>query len=245
MTIQDATLRGQVFAAEGGAAGGINVRVVDGPTWRSTRTDAQGQFVLAPVASGRYTLEVSGPEAPAKRVVIDSDRWSEVRLDAGGGVRCLVRDGATGIALANARVELSGPGPAITRTTDARGFVEVRGLAPGEWKLVAHAAGYAIAPATLAIRAGRTSDDVTMDAVRGATVEGVVRDRYGRRIGGVRVAIGAVATTADADGNFRLVDVAPGATEVDAELEGRRGQVPLQLSPGDSRMSVDVQLPER
>jgi len=245
LTIQDATLRGQVFAAEGGAASGMLVRVVDGPTRRTARTDAQGQFVLAPVATGRYTLEVSGPETPAKRVVIDSDRWSEVRLEAGGSVRCLVRDGSTGIAIANARVELVGPGPTVSRTTDTHGLADVRGLAPGDWKLVARVPGYAIPPHAVAIRAGRVADDVILDAVRGATVEGVVRDRYGRRIGGAHVSIGAVATTADADGNFRLADVAPGATAVEAELEGRRGQVQLQLAPGDSRMSVDVELPER
>jgi murein DD-endopeptidase MepM/ murein hydrolase activator NlpD len=242
LTSEDGQLRGQVFAPDGGAAAGVTVRVVDGTTHRSARTDAQGQFAIAPVASGHYVVELSGGEAPAKRVPLDSDRWSEIRLDAGGGVRAIVRDAITGEPLAGAHVEVSAPGGPIARTADARGIVEVRGLAAGEWKVTARAPGYAVASKTVVVHVSRASDEVALDATRGATVEGVVRDRYGRRIGGVRVTLGGVSAVADRDGNFKLADVAAGSVTLDAEADGLHGSLALQLAPGDSRMSADIEL---
>jgi murein DD-endopeptidase MepM/ murein hydrolase activator NlpD len=242
---EDGQLRGQVFAPEGGAAAGVTVRVIEGLTHRSAHTDAQGQFVIAPVATGHYVLEVSGGEAPAKRVGVDSDRWSEVRLDAGGGVHVIVRDAQTAAPLANARVDLVGPMATLVRATDAHGVLDLRGMAAGDWKIVARAPGYAVAAQTLTIRVSRLSADVALDLSRGAIVEGVVRDRYGRRVPGARVSVGAASAVADRDGNFHLADVPSGAVVLEAEADGKRGQLPLQLAPGDSRMSVDVELPDR
>jgi murein DD-endopeptidase MepM/ murein hydrolase activator NlpD len=245
LTVEDAQLRGQVFAPDGGAAPGVAVRVVDGTTHRSARTDAQGQFVIAPVASGHYVVELSGAEAPTKRVAVESDRWSDIRLDAGGGVRATVRDAATGTPLAGARVEVTAPGGPIGRVADARGIVEVRGLAAGEWKVTARAPGYAVVTKTVVVHVSRASDEVTLDATRGATVEGVVRDRYGRRVGGARVTVGSSTSVSDRDGNFRLTDVSAGAVVLDAELDGHHGTMPLQLAPGDARVSINVEISDR
>jgi murein DD-endopeptidase MepM/ murein hydrolase activator NlpD len=242
LVIEDAELRGQVFAPDGGAAAGAVVRVVEGPTRRATVADARGQFTLGHVASGRYVLELSSAEAPAKRVTVDSDRWAEVRLEAGGGVRCAIRDAQTGAPIASARIDLVGPGATVHRTSDARGFVELHGLATGEWRISARAAGYAVASHDVAIRVSRAPDEVTLDLVRGASIEGVVRDRYGRRVAGARVSLGGASAIADHDGNFRLADVPAGAGVVEAEAEGRRGAQTVQLAPGDARVGIDVQL---
>ncbi|MGE5185488.1 MAG: carboxypeptidase regulatory-like domain-containing protein, partial [Acidobacteriota bacterium] len=132
LVIENAQLRGQVLAPEGGAAAGVVVRVVDGPTHRSGVTDAQGRFAIDHVASGHYTLELAGADTPAKRVAADSDRWTEIRLEAGGALRCLVRDAQSGSPVAGARVELTGAaGQLVRRAADAHGLVELRGLAAG------------------------------------------------------------------------------------------------------------------
>ena len=78
--------------------------------------------------------------------------------------------------------------------------------------------------------------------MRGATVAGEVRDRFGRRVGGARVTIGEVSTTTDSDGAFRLTGVQSGTLEADSD--GRSGAVDLRLSPGDERLSITVNLSE-
>ena len=152
LTIENARLRGQVLAPDGGAAAGVTVRIVDGPTRKRTVTDAQGKFAINGVANGSYTVELSSPEFPSKRVDVEPEQWREVRLEVGGGMRVLVRDGA-GAAIA-ARVELAGPnGQAVNKSST--GSIELRGLVPGEWKVTARAPGFTPASQSVTIRAER------------------------------------------------------------------------------------------
>jgi murein DD-endopeptidase MepM/ murein hydrolase activator NlpD len=241
LTIEDAQLRGQVLAPDGGAAAGVTVRVLDGPSRRRAVTDAQGRFALDRVASGRYVLELASPEYPSKRVTADSARWSEHRLEAGGGARCLVRDARSGAPLAGIHLEGSGPGSGTTMgVTDARGLVELRGLAPGDWKLTARTTGYVTATRIIPIRVGRIPQDVALELAPGATVAGVVRDRQGHRVAGAHVTLGPVSAVTDRDGNFRITDAASGVLEVEAG--GHHGALPLALAPGDERLSIPVEL---
>jgi hypothetical protein len=232
-----------VLAPDGGAAAGVSVRVVEGTTRRRTVSDAYGKFTIAPVTSGRYVVELASPEFPAKRVSIDSERFAELRLEAGGGARALIRDTHSGSPLANVRVEATGPaGQTTSRATDSRGIVELRGLAAGDWKLSVRAAGYVAAARAVTVRVGRGLQDIALDLVRGATLAGEVRDRFGRRVAGARVSIGAVSTVTDAEGAFRLTGVESGVLEADSD--GRRGAVELRLAPGDERLSLTINLPE-
>lgn len=243
LTIEDGQLRGVVLAPDGGAAAGVSIRVVEGITRRRSTSDAYGRFAIAPVTSGRYVVELASAEFPPKRIAIDTEKFVELRLDAGGGARALTRDAHSGSSLANVRIDASGPGgQTVTRTSDARGAVELRGLAAGEWKLTARASGYIAQTRAIAVRSGRGMQDATFDLVRGATVAGEVRDRFGRRVAGARVTIGDVSTTTDGEGAFRLTGVQSGTLE--AESDGRIGAVDLRLSPGDERLSITVNLSE-
>jgi hypothetical protein len=87
---------------------------------------------------------------------------------------------------------------------------------------------------------GRLPQDVSIELARGATVAGVVRDRYGRRVAGARVTLGTASAVTDRDGNFRLTGAASGVLE--AAHEGHRGALPLSLAPGDERLSITVEL---
>jgi hypothetical protein len=243
LTVEDGQLRGVVLEPDGGAAAGVSVRVVEGITKRRTASDAYGRFTIAPVTSGRYVVELSSSEYPPKRVTIDTERHVELRLEAGGGTRVLIRDVHSGASLANVRVEAKGPsGQSVNRTTDGQGVVELRGLAAGEWKLAARMPGYLAASRAVSVRVGRGLQDTTFDLVRGATVAGEVRDRFGRRVAGARVTIGEVSTVTDADGAFRLTGAQSGTLEADSD--GRTGAVDLRLSPGDERLSITVNLSE-
>ncbi len=243
LTIENARLRGQVLAPDGGAAANVTVRVIDGPSRRRTTTDAQGKFALEHVATGAYVLELSSPEFPAKRIELATEQWREVRLEAGGGARVIVRDAQSNSPLAAARVELAGPGGATAvRTTDARGVVEIRGLVPGEWKLSAKVTGYTAAGKTIQVRAERVLQDAQLDLARGATVAGTVRDRYGRRVAGAKVTLGAATAKTDAEGEFRITDAPVGAGAIEAEFEGARGTLPIELSPGAERAALTVEI---
>ena len=242
LTIEDSVIRGQLFAPQGGAAAGVIVRIVEGTTRRTTVSNAQGRFGM-PVASGRYVVELSSADYPTKRVTIDSGRWIEERLEAGGGVTAIVRDAQSAALLANVRVEATGPaGQTVAKTTDARGIAPLRGLAAGEWKLSARATGYVAATRAATVRVGGAAPDVQLELAHGATVGGVVRDGRGQRVAGARVWLGTATTQSDADGNFKLVEVPIGAGMVEAELDGRHGGVQVQLAPGDERMTLTIEL---
>jgi hypothetical protein len=199
--------------------------------------------VLDGVPRGRYVLELSSSEYPSKRAVFHSDRWTELRLEAGGGLRALVRDARDVAPVAGARIELSGPsGQRVRRVTDPRGSIELRGLAAGEWKLTSSAEGYVPVTRAVSIGAGRAPEAVAIELERGATVAGVVRDRYGRRVAGARVSLGSISTKSDADGNFRIAGVSSGVIE--AEHEGGRGELAVRIAPGEERVTLTVELVE-
>jgi len=241
LVAEDARLRGVVRSPFGPVAGAM-VRIVDGPTLRTTTSDAAGQFVL-PVATGHYVLDVSSPEFPARRITLDSDHTADVRLDQGGRARVVLADARDGTALAGLRVDARGPdGATVTRTSDARGLVELPALAVGTWTLAVRGPDHAPLTRALEIRASRIPVELRLELARAATVAGVVRDRRGTRISGARVWAGDAETRSDADGNYRLPGVATGGTVVEVSLGERHGELALELSAGDERRAVDLQL---
>jgi hypothetical protein len=241
LVIENAHLRGQILAPDGGAAARVSVRVVEGLSQKRTITDAQGKFALV-VAAGSYTIELSSPEFPTKRIAIEPEVWREIRLEAGGGARILVRDAQAAAPLAGIRVELAGPsGQRVTRTTDAKGMIEVKGLVAGEWKVSARAPGFTAATRSARVQV-RLVDEVTLELARGATVSGTIRDRYGRRVAGAKVSIGDVSTKTDGQGDFKLAGAPAGPSVIEAEFEGARGALPIELAPGAERVALVIEL---
>lgn len=245
LVIENAQLRGQVLAPDGGSAGPVSLRIIDGPTRRRAATDATGRFTVDRVATGTYTIELAAANFPTKRVTLKSDQFSEIRLEAGGGARIALRDTHSSVPLTNLRIEATGPEKQVVkRTTDAQGVAELRGLAAGEWTIVVRATGYSSLSRTITIRAERVPQDLRLDLARGATIGGVVRDRYGRRVAGATVSIGSLSTLTDADGNFRLEDAPVGASQVEAARADSRAAVSVQLTAGETRLSLSLELPD-
>ncbi|MGE0551094.1 MAG: carboxypeptidase regulatory-like domain-containing protein [Kofleriaceae bacterium] len=245
LTIEDAELRGQVLAPDGGSPGVVALRVIDGPTRKRIASDASGRFLFDHVANGSYLVEVSSPDYPAIRVKLQSDRWKDIRLEQGGSARIELRDTASNAPLPGIRIDAVGPGKqTIARTSDGQGTVELRGLASGAWRITARVAGYAPSVQTVDIAPSRVATTTRLVLARGATIAGVVRDRYGRRVPGARVSIRSSSTVADRDGNFRLVDVPAGTVELEAERDGARGVIALELTPGAERLSLNIELIE-
>ncbi|MEJ7602595.1 MAG: carboxypeptidase regulatory-like domain-containing protein [Kofleriaceae bacterium] len=245
LTIENAQLRGQVLAPDGGTAGLVSIRIVDGPPRRRATTDAMGRFSIDRVAGGAYTIELAAADFPVKRVQLQSDRFQEIRLEPGGGVRIALRDTHSSAALPGLRIEATGPDrQVVKRVTDARGVAELRGLAAGDWSLLVRATGYATVVRAIAIRAERVPQDLRIDLARGAILGGVVRDRYGRRVPGARVSIGTLSTQSDADGNFRFDDAPTGPQQLEVEHGQTRAGISLQLRPGETRLSLSIELTE-
>lgn len=246
LVLEDARLFADVVGPDGGAAGGVTVRVVDGPTRRrATITDPQGRFTLERLARGTYEVELTSPEHPPLRATLSTDRWAQLRLAQGGAVRIDLRDAHTGAPLADVRVDADGPDDHAARpTTGGDGVAVARGLVAGRWTVRARVPGYVAGERTVEVRPGRTPIELRLELARGATLAGVVRDADGRRAAGAVVSVGEATTRADADGEFRLADVPTGAVELVAERDGARAAVPLELRPGDEIVTLKVDLPE-
>jgi murein DD-endopeptidase MepM/ murein hydrolase activator NlpD len=243
LVVEDGQLRGQVLAPDGGAAAGVAVRVLEGPSRRSAVTDARGQFALERVASGSYLVELASAEHPPLRARLVTGTWKELRLEQGGGVRVRVSDPRSGAPVGSVRVEATGPGgQSASRTTDPQGVAELRGLVAGEWTLQVRAPGYTAGRRAVTVAPTRVLPEVRLDLQRSATVAGVVRDRFGRRVAGARVTLGAATARTDDDGSFRIADAPAGPGTLEAEHEGARGALRVELRPGDERLSLTVEL---
>jgi protocatechuate 3,4-dioxygenase beta subunit len=244
LVLEDERLTGEVVDPDGHAAAAVDVRIVEGPTrGRRVVTDARGQFVLDGVAPGSYVVELTSPAFPKLRAPLAPGRHAEVRLERGGAIALEVRDAHTAAPLAGLRVDADGPGERVAAaTTSAHGLAELAALAPGAWKLRVRAEGYISGELRVDVAASRTPREVRIELSRGATLAGVVRDRYGRRVAGATVTAGGLTTRTDADGNFRFTDVPTGAIEVIAEHEAARGTVSLQARPGDEHVTLKIDL---
>ena len=245
LAIEDRRLDGMVLGPDGVPAGGVVVRIIDGPTRRRRGvTDPTGRFLIDHMASGDYVVELSSPDFPTTRATIEADRYKELRLEAGGQIRLEVRDAHTGSPIAGLRVDAVGPdGRSARPQVGADGRALVRGLAAGGWKLRARVQGYVAAEASVDVRA-RETEDVRLELARGATLSGVVRDRYGQRVAGARVWLGGASTRTDQDGQFRLIDVPTGRGTLQAERDAAKGSVPVDLAPGDELTTLSIDLAE-
>lgn len=243
LVVENAQLRGQVLAADGGPAAGVLVRVAEGPTKRSVVTDRTGKFTIERAAGGAYILEVSGGDYPPTRAAAQSERWTEIRLERGGSLHVDLRDAFNAMPLGGIRIEGDGPGNRTAgATTDATGLANLRGLAPGEWTLKIRARGFSELTKSVTVRAA--PDDLRLTLARSATISGVVRDRRGIRLANVRVFVGELSTTTDAGGNFKLTDAPSGSYWLEAELDGVRGATQVRLDPGGERQAVEIELPQ-
>ena len=241
LVVENAQLRASVLAPDGGVAGPVDVTVVQGPTHRRATTNARGELVLDRVAAGTYTLELVSADYPPTRVTLATDSFQELRLAPGGAARVTVYDARSWAPLAGARIAAVGPDKqTVQRITDAHGVAELRALATGAWTLDVRLAGYALVEHAVTVPGG----DVRIELAPGARVAGVVRDRFGRRVAGARVAIGTVAVQTDGNGEFELADLPSGAVTITAASGDLRAEMPLSLAPGDERVALELELRE-
>ena len=246
----DAAIEGRVTDASGFAVAGARVKVIDqggGRAARAAVTDAAGRFRLAGVVAGSHRVRVEHADYPPAELDAAAGAGNELRLVAGVALEVEVRVRASGAPIAGAQVIARGPDRAVRRAVAPRGRVALAALAPGEWTVEASARGYAAGTAEVDL-APRARPDlpgaaiVRVELARGAILAGVVRDRDGQRIAGAAITAGRAHTTSDADGRFRLTDAPSGAITVEAEKDGERGALDLDLTPGQELVTVELRL---
>jgi hypothetical protein len=144
-------IRGRVVKPDGSPAANIQVHA-RGPRGGSIdgRSDDKGEFALGPMIEGQYQVRASGllKYADSDRVAADAGaRDVELRLKASGSIRGRVVNDAgepcraeIKWSPASDRSDLTGMGLISMMSTEATGEIDLRGIEPGTYTLVAFAA---------------------------------------------------------------------------------------------------------
>jgi hypothetical protein len=160
------------------------------------QTDTQGAFRIVLQAGGLLDLRVEKSGLiPATLARVRPGRPLTVRLEKGGVITGIVRDGTTRRAVVGARVEAleegasapqrtaAGEAGTITATTDARGRFELAGIGLKLMNVSAVAPGYSRATRSNV----RVGANVALTLFSGASISGVVAGVDGKPVTGALV----------------------------------------------------------
>jgi large repetitive protein len=174
-----------------------------------------------------------------------------------GGITGLVSDAASGAPVPGAVViAASGQGPAGRAMTNREGIYNIKGLAPGRYKVSARAEGFypAAVPDPVAVQAGEmTRQNVElkpMQRVEPGRITGVVTDvRTGEPVPNAVVTAQSEYCTrrarTDERGRYALRDLRPGEYKVWARARAyKREQFPkpVLVEPGQTVENIDFNL---
>jgi len=218
----EAIVRGHVDDDNGRPIEGVQVTLRASSSLVPTEvtfTDARGQFDFAWLPVGDVTLGFDHhAHAPAtveaQAVRRGAERALAVVMVTGWTLVVDVRDGATGVAIADARVTAGDR----RAHADRRGLVELSALGDDELEIVVAAPEHGLRSITARRDGDRTT--VVVELTAGGSVEGIVTDWSGDPVAGARVVIKAgdevlADVRTDARGSFD----ARGLPEGDIVLE--------------------------
>ena len=231
-----------------------------------------GTFVLDQVPPGRWTVEVSAegfqPGTASGVVVEEGQRVEgvEVALSKGGTIAGQVVEAQSGrpILDATVRAELTGGGggPRMPRmlggsqneaVTDAEGFYQLTGLAPGTWSVTASHPDWSEASATVELEDAPATANLRLGV--GGAIGGVVL-AGGRPVGGAEVALGQAGdagfrgfggdqgSLTGEDGRFRFEGLSPGRYTLSATLRSQSSAPVEAVVMGEGVQEVTLTLAE-
>ncbi len=217
------TLEGRVLDASGRPVSGANVTVaaLRGSTERSTRSASDGTFAFAAVPDGVVVTANLGEEGDARvarsTLSVPEAGRAQVTLtlpDARPPLEVRVRDDR-GYPIGAAQISAGSVDPATpfrtTAFTDAEGAATIPGARGIALRLEVSAPGHS--PRAAEVSPTESSAEVTLGPAE--TVSGAVREaRSGAPVRAAEVTLyssaGVVHAETDAEGRFKLRDVAPG-----------------------------------
>ena len=226
-------------------------------------TDRQGYFQLGDLAAGaRVNLAVRHTDyLDARLAAIEPPTIEplQVVLHRGARLTGVVVDVA-GRPIAGAQLmaksEVTSPDGSLVSGIGAGGQsgddgrFTIPNLAPGPFRLDAHAAGFIPWQASETAVDGEELGPLRIELGRGATVEGRVVDADGVPVPGARVSARFTAspgetsssgTVTDADGHYGLESAPPGEAKVSAWHPSRgRAERKAQLGPGANRVDLTL-----
>jgi protocatechuate 3,4-dioxygenase beta subunit len=155
------------YALRAGSADASAPAPADGVPIAAARTDGKGRFRLHGVPAVPLYLEARHPDWPVPAAVVKPGEAVALQAARPGGVEGDVRDGSSGAFINSYRLQALGPGgslPGGMRTLGA-GF-ELRGLAPGRWRLKVEADGYGVGEQELEVPAAAARNELSLHDVR-------------------------------------------------------------------------------
>ena len=207
---------------------------MNGGDWR--RIGPSGDVLFPAVDDGTYevSIECGGVEStPKEPLVVDRDldslTWSVPRGLAITGT--IVDADGRPVPNASLRAAVHDPSPgaeagSVWSFGRSDGSFEIAGLRATTYDLTVESetASGLVEPLSVTVVDGRDTKDVRVTLPRGGIIDGVVVDRAGRAMAGVRVQLsGTMVRYADTDssGKFRMIGITPGNVSFTVQRAGR------------------------
>ena len=223
---------------------------------RKARVEEDGSFAVTGLAERAYRVWARAETAIAGPVLVTVTEATEpviLHLRPGTSLSVQVVDDATAAPLADATVHMRGTAVGSVGSVDSAGRVQFAGLQPGNYTLVATAAGYGRAAAETWLSNGTTRTVTLRLASRTSAARGSVRSRGGDKLPNARVMFRSASAWAvpmaaqgvktDDRGDFAIEDLPPGSYWFSAEhREHGRGTSALKTLASGQQTQVEIVL---
>ncbi|NOZ56196.1 MAG: hypothetical protein GXO73_05300 [Calditrichaeota bacterium] len=209
----------------------------------ATKTDSFGDFVLASLPPGTYSLAATLDTLASPATVATLEAGQSVRkllhLQRTAGIRGVVKQNDSPVPGASVVATNNATGVVASARSDSTGSYQVTGLLGGDYVVTATAIGYVPDPPyhTLSLEPGEVATlDITLKPQSNA-IFGRVTDPRQAGLHGVQVTArgksGQVTARTDRNGEYRMEGVRVGTYVVSAELFGYRSPDPdtVQVTP--------------
>jgi len=222
LTVDEATIAGEVLTFDGTPVSGVTVQVITGGEVIATATTtANGSYTLQVTAARTWTLEAVGPTFPTQVATnVSTTIGSRTFATFTGGtakVAVTVKSGGTSLGTATVDFTPQGaPFPAPVLTTPATGKVTLSNVAPGLYTIEAQSSGKATTFKTVTVEPTSTAT-VTLTLATGGSISGTVGVGGTPTTGMILRAVDGThvgATTSGATGHYTITDLAAGTYTV-------------------------------
>jgi hypothetical protein len=191
---------------------------IDGPTWSTTTTAADGTYSFGVLPKGTYDLTVTAAGYVDSTTVtvsvpdFGSNVIQNVTLLATSSADVLVTDAALN-PIEGATVNVSSADSTFVGTTDATGHAIVTGLPLGTFTVSASADGYLDGSTSVTITAENTTEAAVINLNAVDQIKGTITDTSEIPIEGATITAtnseGVRTTVSAADGSYLFTDLGP------------------------------------